>query len=291
MPAEERTTSEELVKKWLKGLVGFKPSSNVHIKECLAAFEVLRPEEKDKAQWIMGSAELHNWLSTKRSNIFEISVENVPEELINNMTCASATLAMILANQTTAPVLSFFCGLRTNESFEVGVSDHLGLLRSLNGQLLKFILDNRDGADLAFLRKKKLLRESHNEPKHAIALFMELINALPDHDIIYVILDSFSHLTGDQSDKLVEKLAAFSAQMPGRVLKILVTDPLPSCPIRRIADISLYVPEEIFGFNDGIDIAQLEELQRNTIKRLERRQRKALETKIADSSDSDEDNW
>ncbi|KAJ9613388.1 hypothetical protein H2200_003330 [Cladophialophora chaetospira] len=291
-PSSMRKTKEEVVQKWFSGLGGFIPSSDTHMSECLREFAVLDNEEKRKTQWIMGSAELRDWLSTPHSSIFEISAASAPIELMNAMTSASATLAMILATQTNAPVLSFFCGLRTNDSLEEGMSDHLGVLKSLNGQLLRFILDNRDIVELTFLEKAKMLTKSKTKPRHAVALFEALVKALPEQDVVFILIDSFSRLVGDNAGKVLEELARIRIEMPDRSVKILITDPLPSCRVADVADISLYIPEEIAGMDDDIEIVQLEEIHRINTRKIRRGKHSTVSgSEDSDSSESEEDGW
>lgn len=287
----DQDPNKQLAEEWLDRLSKFRPSSKSHITECLKGFEVLGQIEKEKAQWILRSPDLHSWLNSKRPCTLSVIAETPPEALINAMACASATMAIIL-KQTRYPVLSVFCGLRTNDSVEERFSGALGLLNSLSGQLLRFILDKRDTADLAFLKREEFMKKSRYEPACALRLFKKLLGALHDHDTVFILLDSFSRMTGHQSDKVIAGLAKISTDMTDLSVKLLVTDPLPSCQVKQVADFSFYVQNEVPRLNDGINFARLEETQKDTIVKLKRRQRRAGHgSEEADTSDSEKDGW
>ena len=273
-PSEARDTGEQPIQEWLRCMSDFEPSSDTHVTECLKRFDVLDNKEKEKARWVMGSDELSDWLRSKRSCTLSVIAETPPEDLMNAVTGSSAAVALIL-RQTTGPVLSFFCGLRTNDSLRERCSGSMGLLNSLNGQLLTFILDKQDNAGLAFLQEQNFMRKSRKKPKYALRLFKCLLGSISEQDVVFILLDSFSRLSSTNSDEIIADLAKIITEMSDHAIKLLVTDPLPNCPVKDMADFSLYVPDEITSLEDGLDVAYLEETQQDTIKKLKRRQLKA----------------
>lgn len=176
---------EQLVDTWFEGLSDFDPAPDKHITECLFRLEDLNLEEQDQAQWIMNSDEVYDWLTRTESCVLEISAETAPDGLINPMWFTDAMLAVTLANMKDCPVLSFFCGLRRNESLDEQDSGPTAVLNSLNGQLLKFILQKRPTVDLSFLEEDKYRHKSKKKPKYGSALFKKLVSSLPEKDAVH----------------------------------------------------------------------------------------------------------
>lgn len=171
-----------VVEDWMSGLGDFDPMPDRHIAECLAGFVDLDLGERDKVEWIQASEELRHFLlppkgsSCKRPQMLTIQADEAPEELYNSLTFSAATLALMLAKMTDSPVLSFFFGLRRNESRDTAYSGSMAVCKSLCGQLMRFLLEKRGAASLPLLlpSQAKLLRRSRTRARHASNLLRQL---------------------------------------------------------------------------------------------------------------------
>ncbi|SPO05930.1 uncharacterized protein DNG_08619 [Cephalotrichum gorgonifer] len=259
----------ELANTWLSRLGEFDPLSERHISECMSGVSKLSPEEKDQVQWLMAEDALTDWLRLTDSRLLSIQAESAPVNLFNAMSFTAATLAFTLGTTTDYAVLSFFCGLRTNDSRDIADSGPKAVLKSLNGQLLSFITSKRQTADLSFLEGKKLMKKSRKTWEYAMKLFRKLLGALPDGDVVFVILDSFSRLVGtgrdaEKGNELIEELHALTKKMP-LVIKVLVTDALPKCPVKKLADKTIYVLDDVDGWKNDFSTSMLEEKKKAVI--------------------------
>ncbi|GKT81794.1 hypothetical protein ColTof4_14217 [Colletotrichum tofieldiae] len=281
---------------WKASIGDFDSSSENHVKECIhAGLGQLTLEDREKSEWIMSSPEVRNWLRLDKSNILDIRSENAPQGLFHPLSFTAALLAETLQKSTDYPILSFFCGLRTNDTFDVVSCGPMAVLKSLNGQLLKFCLESRPGVDMSLLdlKKKRLIKKSAEEPKYALRLFHELLGLLEGKDVVFVILDSWSRLLGDrtQADKVVEKLSQTIKDLPDIVLKVLVLDALPSDAVKELAYSSLYVPEEIDGWRNDVQLSHLEQSNLTMIEELRATQKKEREDLAESDSEGSDENW
>jgi hypothetical protein len=289
--------AKELATTWLSNLADFDPMPDKQISYCLKGLTLLDPAEKDRAQWIMASDAVGNWLAPGKSAILNIRSETAPPDLVNALSCSAATLAVSLTEATGCPVLSFFCSLRRKESRENAHSGARAVRKSLNGQLLKYIINKRRKTDLSFLENEDLMEKSRSKSKYAMDLLRKSITALPEDDGVFVILDSFSRLGGDDKEKdgndLLNGLVKLVEEMPRRVIKILVTDAMPNSPMRDLADINLYVPDDVDGWRDdhqniSLDVKKLAFMER--FKTLEK-DVKSFDSGLSDSSDDSASGW
>lgn len=284
--------NEQLVDTWLKGLSNFDLAPDKQITECLFRLEDLSLEEQDKAQWIMNSDKVYDWLTRTQSCVLEIEAENSPDDLINSMSFTDAMLAITLGNTIDFPVLSFFCGLRRNNSFNEQDSGAIAVLKSLNGQLLKFILQKRPTVNLSFLEKDKYLHKSKEKPRYASRLFKKLLDSLPEKDAVFILLDSFSRIFGDkaQGDKIIEMIGKTIKKNPHLIIKLLVSDPLPNCPSKNLVHLPLYVPDDVDGWQCGINMEYLKLKTTTPIKQFQARQKEDSTSEESDE-ESDESDW
>ena len=128
--------------------------------------------------------------------------------------------------------------------------------------MLRFILDRRSDADLAFFQDEKLMKKSRSRSRYAKKLFRELLGALPEGDVVYMILDSFSRLGGrpgdkDKSDDIIKELTALKSEVPDLIMKILVVDAMPDCPVIRQSDLTLEVPDDVDGWKNDVVLVRL----------------------------------
>lgn len=91
---------------------------------------------------------------------------------------------------------------------------------------------------------------------HAWRLLTKLMELLPLRTVVFVLPDSISCASGDKSlvDDLAEKILRFGRRSHGIVVKFLVTDPVPSSHCRRTADFSLHVPDDVDGWQCGMNM-------------------------------------
>lgn len=287
-------TMEKLIKTWLSGLDNFDPMPENQISECMSGISNLTLEERDRVQWIMASDVINDWLKLTESRMLNVRAETAPIELVNALSFTAATLAFTIEKTTNYAVLSFFCGLRRNDSRTNADSGPKAILKSFNGQLLKFIMKKRPTSDLSFLKNKTLMKKSRGRSKYAKELFRKLLEALPENDVVFVILDSFSRLGGPdkdaaKGDEIIEELSALVIEMP-LVIKVLVTDALPSCPIKDSAHLMLDVPDDVDGWHNDIDLTALEQKKIAVIDEFRLRQEKGyFSSQEEESSDSSSD--
>lgn len=280
-----------MIATWLQDLGEFDPSSDGHVTKCLDHASSLETKEQDQAQYIMNSKSFQDWLARPVTSLLEIRAETAPQNLISFMSLSTAMLALTLSGSTNFAVLSFFCGLRKSASYKEEDSGVLGILKSLNGQLLKLILAKQPSTRLPTQSMDKVWRKSGKEPKYAKALFKQLLSLLPDGSVVFVLLDSVSRVFGDKArmDKLVEMILSVTDQQVGHiVIKMLVTDPLASSRIKTLAHHSVYVPDDVDGWECGINMTLVEQSNRGKLRSLEKRKDLTRQTSSEEDPDSDD---
>ncbi|KAF5505064.1 hypothetical protein CGCS363_v004344 [Colletotrichum siamense] len=286
--------NNRIVEEWYESLQDFDPSPEKHVTECMrAGLGRLTLEDREKSQWIMSTPEVSNWLRLDESNILCVRAENAPDGLYHPLSFTAALLTETLQRSTEFPVLSFFCGIRTNEKFDRVLCGPLAVLNSLNGQLLKHFSQKRPGVDLSLLQQenKRLMKKSTQKPKYAVKLFRGLLELLEDDDVVFIILDSWSRLLGDrmEADKVIEKLSQNTKDASHLTIKILVLDPLPSDSIHESAHSVLYVPDEIDGWKNDVSLSLLKASNERMVEDLKDVRNRKRELNESDSETSDQD--
>lgn len=252
--------------KWLKGLKGFTYDPMIDMKDCLEHIALLESGEKDISQWILRSEKHTDWLQEKQSSILEIELQTTPASLHNPISFTSALVATTLRSTAEFPVLAFFCMHRNNESFVEEKSGPVALVKSLNAQLLAFIADHRPSVDLLALEDREFFSASKKNLKGGLLLLEVLLSSLPEDDMVFVIVDSFSRLSGNGKggDKVIKKLKRIILENEDLLVKVMVTDALAGSHVKSVADISLYVPDVVSG-HGMIDIIETtDEIARKT---------------------------
>jgi len=147
------------------------------------------------------------------------------------------------------PVLAFFCMHRNNENPAEEKSGAVAMAKSFNGQLLKFVAKNRPTIDLSRLEDQKFFSKSKRHLEQGLALLDALFSSLAEGEMIYVILDSLSSLSGSESDenKVIKALSRMIKHHRHIVIKVLVTDPLVSSSVKNVADMSLHIQDLVSG--------------------------------------------
>ncbi|KAJ0373397.1 hypothetical protein COL26b_008394 [Colletotrichum chrysophilum] len=286
--------NNKIVEEWYESLQDFDPSPEKHVIECMrAGLGRLTLEDREKSQWIMSTPEVSNWLRLDESNILGVRAENALDGLYHPLSFTAALLTETLQRSTEFPVLSFFCGIRTNEKFDRVLCGPLAVLNSLNGQLLKYFSQKRPGVDLSLLQQenKRLMKKSTQKPKYAVKLFRGLLELLEDDDVVFIILDSWSRLLGDriEADKVIEKLSQTTKDFPHLAIKILVLDPLPSDSIHESAHSVLYVAEEIDGWKNDVSLSLLKASNERMVEDLKDVRNRKREVDESESETSDQD--
>ncbi|KAF8861392.1 hypothetical protein BDZ45DRAFT_267711 [Acephala macrosclerotiorum] len=281
--------NKKLVEAWLKDVGDYESESFNNITECLDTAESLDLEEKDKIQYIMDSEELHGWLGRSRSCVLSIEAETAPDTLGNSMSLTTALMAMRLTSIPKFLVLSFFCLLGTTASASKDISGPMEMLQRFNGQFLKFILNERPTVDLSFLAIERYFQKSGKKIKYALTLFHRLLGLLGENDAIFILVDSFSRMSGgeEDGDKIMGRIIDMIASTPNVIIKVLITDPLPGCPLKDQADLSLYIPDHVDGGKHGINLEFLMQGNDAVIQGFQAQRKKVDSGSDEDSEDDD----
>ncbi|TAQ88346.1 hypothetical protein B7494_g3358 [Chlorociboria aeruginascens] len=297
--------NKQMVDSWLEGLGEFTADSHDQITQCLSRISDLDGKEQDRALWIMNSKVFQAWLSggNSSSRLLAIWRETPAEDLVDCLSFTTAMLATSLARIPEFIVLSFFCRLRRNKSLNDEDSGELGILKSLNGQLLAILCNRQLTVDLGpLIGSKKRARKSREGPERAFALFESLLKLLfedrnDNQDVVLILLDSFSGISGDKQrgDRLVEKIVQASLEMPSLCIRVLVTDCLPNSSIRKLASHQLYVPDHVDGGIHGINVRFLEQRASLRVQQFQKQRERSIRPSSSEddsdqTSDSDVDN-
>jgi hypothetical protein len=250
-------SNTRVASKWLKGLRGFTYDPMIDMKDCLEHIELLDSDEKDISQCILRSEQLTDWLQEKQSSILEIDLQTPPASLNNPLSFTSALFATTLRNTAQFPVLAFFCMHRNNESSLEDKSGVVALVKSLNGQLLRFTADHRRSVDLSTLEDQEFFSKARKNLKDGLLLLDTLLSSLPEDDMVFVIIDSLSRLSGSEKDgdKVIKKLRRIIGKRDDVVVKVMVTNALAGSYVKSVADISLHVQDLVSGYG-AIDIVE-----------------------------------
>lgn len=256
-------------------------------KDCLEHVTLLDFDDKTKPQWILNSDELKEWLQAKTSKILDIQLHNPPDSLNNPLSFTSALMTSSL-QMGQFPVLSFFCMHRNNESCLERKSGALGLVRSFNFQLINFIASHRPSMDLSLLQDKELIsKKAKKNLTDGLRLLRKLLSALPEDDTVFIVIDSYSKLSGDEEDgdKILRMLKRVMEKNEDLVIKLLITDAFPGSYAEDMADISLNVPDMVsgFGFED------IDESFENISRKVKRGSKSKSKQIVSDDEEDDED--
>ncbi|KAI0556066.1 hypothetical protein F4679DRAFT_16624 [Xylaria curta] len=247
--------SSRAISKWLSGLSGFNYDSMIDINDCMEHMEQLDGNDKNVSERIVDSEQLNDWLQDEPSSFLMVDLQTPQSELNNPLSFTSALLAMSLRSTEKYPVLSFFCMHRNMESPDEASSGPLGMIKSLNGQLLDFMNQKRPDSNVAQLKKEEFFSKSKKSLKHGLSLLQALLSLLPDGDVVFIILDCLSCLSGDEKEchKLVKALNKILESQESISIRVLVTDPSADSPLKGIAHWELHLPDIVAG-GDTVDL-------------------------------------
>ncbi|KAK0671526.1 hypothetical protein QBC41DRAFT_300461 [Cercophora samala] len=260
-PQSRRKENKMVAKRWLKEFKEFRDTALVDMRDCLDHMEQLGTRDKNVAQEILDSEELNSWLMKKKSCTFLIDQETPHSDLVNPLSFTSALLAITLRSTKQFPILSFFCMHRNNQSTKKDVSGPLALVQSLNGQLLDFICEHRPHVNLAELENEDVFDTSLLNYRTGLDFFSQLLSILPKGDMVIIILDTLSFLSGSdkRANRILKTLGNIMERHKHLVIKFLVTDPLAGSPAYKMAGISLHAQDAASG--SGVIDVEVEEKQ------------------------------
>lgn len=276
-----------IVKEFVEVLSPFNPDPQDDIVDCLSNLNVLPQGERDKIGAILKADELREWQVGRSSAILIIEPETSPDEIMNGITLATAMLKEALVRSSNVPVLVFFCGTRSNVARDKDVeAGPLALLNSLNYQLLDFLVKNRQ-TDIGYLTDPKFCRKSTSIVRKSFDLLIRLLRSLPSGDTVYVLLDSYSSISGADSttQRLLESMLDLATETPDIAVKIMVTDPLPSSISNNATHLKVIVADYEVDGSEGADSSQLEDMAEDSVLKLSHRH---SDHEMSDDS-SDED--
>ncbi|RSL39554.1 hypothetical protein CEP53_013973 [Fusarium sp. AF-6] len=242
-----RENNTRIASGWLKRLRGFPFDPMTDMKECLKNIELLDCDEKNMSHSILHSDQFDYWLQGEQSSIIDIDLHIPPASLDNPLSFTSALFATALRTTAQFPVLAFFCAHRNNDSPLEDKSGPIALIKSLDGQLLKFISDHRPSVDLTELEEYEFFPKAKKDIKAGLRLLDALLSLLSEDDMVFIIIDSLSRLSGSGEERMIKRLVRMIRQRDDLVIKVMVTDALPGSYIKSKADVSLHTPDLVMG--------------------------------------------
>lgn len=252
-PEPSSEANVALAKKWLKGI-----QLNFHILAQKDLQEILEGrltfKEESKVHWIMTAEGVSDWLECAQSKVLVFQGETAPKELTNAMSFSAAFLARSLQKSCKFPILRYFCGFRTEVSSNYAESGALALLNSLNSQLLR-ALCKKPGVDVSFLKDRKFCRKSQTTASGAINLLRRLAGQVPNQEVLFIIIDSVSRLSGTEKEAQKALSVILDLYSHSRVpVKVILTDMLSKSVLCDRDYISLHVPDYVIGGTHGVGL-------------------------------------
>ncbi|KAK3349667.1 hypothetical protein B0T25DRAFT_591901 [Lasiosphaeria hispida] len=278
-----------VVSRWLGQLKNFDHSPMPDILDCLNHVEKLDADEKNIADAILKSKELSSWLRKDQSGILEVDVQTPPANLNNPLSFATAVFATALKSTESFPVLTFFCKHRNNENPAEGKSGPVAMINSLNGQLLEFMANSRPIVDLSQLEDKRLVSKSQTTIKHGLALLDALLLSLAKGDMVFIVLDCLSNLSGSEKggNRMINGLAEIIEEHQHIAIKLLVTGASVDSPVKARADTSLHIQDLVSG-SGTVDVAETSELLSRKLRISRRKGDRGKDVTVADGERGDE---
>ncbi|KUI71150.1 hypothetical protein VM1G_07001 [Cytospora mali] len=252
-PASARPNAVDL---WLQELQRSDISSTAQCEECLRNSWDLSFKGQDSMAWIMGSGELRSWLRASQSTTLVIDSETRADEVMNPVTMSMALVVQTLTSNADFPVLSFFCGLHTNDAYDEQLSGPVGLLNCLNAQFLTYLRKQNQDIYLPRLGGRKFRQQSQRHITAALELLEILVEQLsPDDDAIVIIIESACRLVGpcSKKDKAIKGILNIAKKAPV-IFKVLITDMTSSRPLEGRAVTKLFLPDYIDGERQGLNL-------------------------------------
>lgn len=259
--------NEKFAKDWLRILpYQFQDLSVRDMDDLLERSTSLSMDDQGKVQHIMADPKLFQWLNAQNSMVLLVQNEVAPDDLLNPLSFSSAFLARTLQGTYKSPVLYYNCRSRGRESFDQEMSGPLALLNTLNAQLIVHILATHgDSIDLEFLQQNELLKASRNQTKHRLRhgrdLFGRLIEELPESDVVFIIIDGMSWLTGEEAaaDKVLRAILHLASHSTSRRIKLLLTDIISRTVLNDYNYLEVFVHSRIESGGQSLNLQFLRE--------------------------------
>lgn len=204
----------------------------------------------------MGSDELRSWLRASRSSTLVIETETRPEELMNPVALSMALMAQTLTTNADFPVLSFFCGLHTNDAYDEELSSPVGMLNCLNAQFLTHLKRQNPDIFVPSLESRRFRQQSQRHVTEALGLLKLLVKQLsPDKDAVVVVIESACRLveSSSKADKAIRGILNLAKKAPV-VFKVLIANMLSNRPIEGQTVTKLFLPDYIDGERQGLNL-------------------------------------
>lgn len=282
---------------WLQELQTPDAASTAHCEECLRNSWNLSTKDQDTVAWVTGSAELRTWLRESRRQqpgtvLVVDSGAGRPDRLLNPLTLTVALVVQTLTAAADFPVLSFFCGLRTNDAYDEELSGPVGLLNCLNAQFLTHLRVRNPDIFLPGLDDRRFSGRSRKHVREALDLLELLVRQLsPDEDAVVVVIESACRLVGSDSKRADKAIGGILdiAERATIVFKVLITDMISNRPIEGREVTRLFVPDYIDGGRQGLNLGNLQSEATATAARFKARQDPGSSEDDGDSSSEDSD--
>ncbi|KAJ5690904.1 hypothetical protein N7462_005296 [Penicillium macrosclerotiorum] len=285
---------------WMAAFPNYDPASDAQVVDNLSQMGGFDIDEQDQMQYLLNDPSLGSWLGSVQSSTLEITAETAPDNLINPISATSAMLVLLMKSSSTAhcrwAVMSFFCGSRRLTTNPSSLECPIDILHCLIGQLVHFILEENLDVNLASVLTKREFRPSRvrEKPGRAMRLLEEILILLPERQVVILILDSLSRLSGNthEVEKIIKRLNDTARKQTHLIIKLLVTDPLPNCQIDELANMTVHLPDHVDGWQCGVRRDVVEKETRAAIERF-RQNRERSEKKLSEGEDEDnsDDEW
>lgn len=175
---------------------------------------------------------------------------------MNPLTLSMALVVQTLTADADFPVLSFFCGLRTNDAYDEQLSGPVGMLNCLNAQFLAHLRGRNPDIFVPCLEGRRFRQQSQRHVTEALDLLDHLVKQLsPGDDAVIVVIDSACRLVGSsaKADKAIRGILSLAKKAPV-VFKVLITDMLTNRAIEGRTVTKLFLPDYIDGGRQGLNL-------------------------------------
>lgn len=268
-----RVRSQKFANEWLSALpLQFQDLAHEDMNNLLKRSTLLSMDDQDKVQHIMADPGLFEWLNALNSTVLLVQSELTFDESINPLSFSSAFLAQTLQATYKSPVLYYNCRIRREESLDEEMSGPLALLNTLNAQLIIHILETQaDSVELDFLKKDELSKNSRKRIKYKLResrrLFKRLIECLPESDVVFIIIDGMSCLTGDENlaNKVLRDILRLASHSTTRRVKLLLTDVLSKTVLDYHDYLEVFVDSRVDSSGQPLNLQFLQEETQNTL--------------------------
>lgn len=272
-PEPTKLQNEKFANDWLTALpLQFHDLAIQDMDELLNRSTALSMDDQGKVQHIMASSHLFEWLNAQKSMVLLVQSEEAPDDSINPLSFSSAFLAQTLRGTYKSPVLYYNCRTRSRESCEEDMSGPQALIDTFNAQLVVHLLNTHgDSVGLEFLQQNGLSKTSqkhkNNRLRHGRRLFKRLIEGLPEPDVVFMIIDGMSWLTGDQTvaNKVLRVILQLASHSTTRTIKLLLTDMLSRTALDDYEYLELFVHSRIDSTGQPLNLHFLREDTQNSL--------------------------